>query len=101
MAATDEDAVLVEGDGAAAALLAPRELGDPSFSIAFLSSMRVEKATVPSSRTSTCGVVPRIPMVATGVSIFISPVFATLPAIKVKVPLVRLIRLEFDELFGS
>ena len=101
MAATDEDAVLVEGDGAAAALLAPRELGDPSFSIALLSSMRVEKATVPSSRTSTCGVVPRIPMVATGVSIFMSPVFATLPAIKVKVPLVRLIRLEFDELFGS
>ena len=40
-------------------------------------------------------------MVATGVSIFISPVFATLPATKVKVPLVRLIRLELDVLFGS
>jgi hypothetical protein len=93
------EAVGAEGDGAAVALLA-RPLGDTSFSIAFLSSMSVEK-TVPSSRISTCGVVPRIPMVATGVSIFISPVFATLPAIKVKVPLVRLIRTEFDEPFGS
>ena len=47
------------------------------------------------------GVVPRIPIVATGVSTFMSPVFAMLPATKVNVPLVRLSKLEFDFPFGS
>ena len=47
------------------------------------------------------GVVPRIPIVATGVSIFMSPVFAILPATKVNVPLVRLTKLEFEFPFGS
>ena len=42
-----------------------------------------------------------MPIVATGVSIFMSPVFATLPATKVKVPLVRLNKVELDVLFGS
>ena len=42
-----------------------------------------------------------MPMVATGVSILISPVFAMLPATKVNVPLVRLSRVEFDFPFGS
>ena len=69
--------------------------------MAFLSSIRVENATVPSSRISTCGVVPRIPIVATGVSTFISPVFATLPAIKVNVPFVRLMRVELFDPLGS
>ncbi len=46
--------------------------------------MSVENLTVPSSEISTRGVVPRTPMVATGVSTFMSPVFATLPATKVK-----------------
>src|SRR6266498_5346458 len=65
------------------------------------SSTRVENLTVPSSEISTRGVVPRIPMVATGVSIFISPVFAILPATKVNVPLVRLNKVELDFPFGS
>ena len=46
------------------------------------------------------GVVPRNFMVATGVSIFIPPV-ATLPAMNVNVPLVRLNRVEFEVPFGS
>src|SRR4029434_3508028 len=50
---------------------------------------------------STCGVVPRTPMVATGVSIFISPVLAILPATNVNVPLVRLNNVELDFPFGS
>ena len=54
------------------------------------SSISVENLADPSSAISTCGVVPRMPMVATGVSTFMSPVFATLPATNVNVPLVRL-----------
>ena len=42
-----------------------------------------------------------MPMVATGVSIFMSPVFAILPATKVNVPLVRLNKVELDVPFGS
>src|SRR5438046_9802951 len=74
----------------------------PRFSIALLlfSSIRVENLTVPSSEISTCGVVPRMPMVATGVSIFISPVFATLPAMNVNVPLDRLKNVDFGLPFG-
>ena len=63
--------------------------------------MSVENLTVPSSEISTRGVVPRTPMVATGVSTFISPVFATLPATKVNVPLVKLNKVVLDVLFGS
>src|SRR5262249_1346028 len=65
------------------------------------SSMRVVNLTDPFSEISTWGVVPRIPIVATGVSIFMSPVFAIFPATKVKVPLVRLNRVELDFPFGS
>ena len=57
--------------------------------------------TVPSSEISMCGVVPRTPMVATGVSIFMSPVFAILPATKVNVPLDQLNNVELDFPFGS
>jgi hypothetical protein len=45
--------------------------------------------------------VPRIPMVATGVSSFISPVRATWPATKLNVPLTRLTTAEFDVLLAS
>src|SRR5215475_9140273 len=72
-----------------------------SVTLSLPSSMRVENFTVPSSEISTRGVVPLMPMVATGVSTFMSPVFAILPATKVNVPLVRLSRVEFDLLFGS
>ena len=54
------------------------------------SSMRVENFTEPSSEISTRGVVPLMPIVATGVSTFMSPDLAILPATKVNVPLVRL-----------
>src|SRR5689334_20874285 len=43
---------------------------------------------------STSTAVPRIPMVATGVSTRMSPVFATLPATKLMVPWTMLIRAE-------
>ena len=56
---------------------------------------------MPSSEISTCGVVPRMPIVATGVSTFMSPLFAILPATKVNVPFVRLSNVEFALLFGS
>src|SRR6476620_9309224 len=77
--------------------------GAPGFLATLLlpSSIRVENLTVPSSEISTRGVVPRIPMVATGVSTFILPVFALLPATKVNVPLVRLNKVELDVAFGS
>src|SRR4029077_2174628 len=75
----------------------------PAFSktLSLPSSRSVENFTVPSSEISTCGVVPRMPIVATGVSTFMSPDFAILPATKVKVPFVRLSKVEFDLLFGS
>src|SRR5712691_6282127 len=75
----------------------------PGFFVTLLlpSSMRLENLNVPSSEISMCGVVPRTPIVATGVSIFMSPVFATLPATKVKVHLVRLNKVELDLPFGS
>src|SRR5436309_4712715 len=44
---------------------------------------------------------PRIPMVATGVSTFMSPVFATFPAMKVNVPLAKLMNAELEVPFGS
>src|SRR5262245_10472320 len=72
-----------------------------SVTLALFSSIRLENLTVPSSEISTCGVVPRIPMVATGVSTFISPVLAMPPATKVNVPLERVNRVEFDFPFGS
>src|SRR6476661_3993050 len=72
-----------------------------SVTLSLPSSMRVENFTEPSSEISTRGVVPLMPMVATGVSTFMSPDFAILPATKVNVPLVRLSRVEFDLLFGS
>src|SRR6478672_6585300 len=72
-----------------------------SVTLSLPSSMRVENFTEPSSEISTRGVVPLMPMVATGVSTFMSPLLAILPATKVNVPLVRLSRLEFDLLFGS
>src|SRR5258708_22339020 len=75
--------------------------GAPFVTLLFPSSIRVENFTVPASEISTCGVVPRIPMVATGVSIFMSPVFAILPATKVNVPLLRLNKVELDFPFGS
>src|SRR4051794_40631034 len=65
------------------------------------SSIRVANLTVPSSEISMWGVVPRIPNVATGVSTFMLPVLATLPATKVKVPLVKLIRVELSLPSGS
>ena len=55
----------------------------------------------PIFRDSTWGMVPGKPTVATGVSIFMSPVFATLPATNVNVPLVRLKKVELDFPFGS
>src|SRR6266566_4252094 len=65
------------------------------------SSIRVENLTEPSSEISTCGVVPRMPIVATGVSIFMSPVLAILPATNVNEPLVKLNSVELDFPFGS
>src|ERR1700730_8456515 len=64
-------------------------------------SISVVNLVVPSSAISTRGAVPRIPIVATGVSTFISPVCAISPAMKVNVPLTRFIRLEFELPFGS
>src|SRR5262249_7577908 len=64
------------------------------------SSTKVANFTEPSGDISTRGVVPLMPIVATGVSIFISPVFATAPAINVNAPLTREKKLEFDVLFG-
>jgi hypothetical protein len=49
-------------------------------------SISVENFTVPSSPISTRGVVPRMPIVATGVSTFMLPVFAILPARNVNAP---------------
>ena len=43
---------------------------------------------------STSTAVPRMPMVATGVSTFMSPVFATCPATKLIEPCTRLISAE-------
>jgi len=64
--------------------------------------MSVENLTVPSSENfDSVAWCLELPMVATGVSTFISPVFATLPATKVKVPLVRLNKDPLDVLFGS
>src|SRR5262249_53244991 len=82
-------------------LLTWRCFGPTANGCVFFSSMSVENETEPSSAISTRGVVPRMPMVATGVSTFMSPVFATLPAMNVKVPLVRLNRDELDFLLGS
>src|SRR5689334_15298906 len=89
----------IAGAGDAADLVAPPPNRCMTWSLP--SSMRVENLTDPSSEISTRGVVPRIPMVATGVSTFMSPLFAILPATKVNVPLVRLNSEEFDLLFGS
>ena len=46
---------------------------------------------------STCTAVPRMPMVATGVPTFMSPVCATSPAMKVIEPCTRLMSAEFAE----
>jgi len=61
--------------------------------------MSVENLTEPSFKISTRGAVP--PIVPTGVLTSILPVCATSPAISVKVPLVRLIRLELEWPWGS
>ena len=45
---------------------------------------------------STTPVVPRMPIVATGVAIFMSPSWATLPATKAKVPSTSVNRALFD-----
>jgi hypothetical protein len=66
------------------------------FAARYFFSISVENLTVPSSKISTRGAVPRMPNVPTGVSTFMSPVCATFPAMKLKVPLVRLTRLEFE-----
>ncbi len=58
--------------------------------------MSVENLTEPSFKISTWGVVPRMPIVPTGVVTFMLPDWAIVPAIKVNVPFVRLIRLEFE-----
>ena len=49
----------------------------------------------------TIGVVPRMPMVATGVSIRMLPVGAIWPVTKMKVPWSRLSSREFDDPSGS
>jgi hypothetical protein len=67
----------------------------------YFSSTSVENLTSPFSKISTRGAVPRIPIVPMGVSTFMLPVCATLPAMKVNVPLVRLSRVEFELPFGS
>ena len=46
------------------------------------------------AETSAFTAVPRMPMVATGVSTFMSPVLATWPATKLKVPCTRLMLAE-------
>ncbi len=55
--------------------------------------------TVKSISTSTA--VPRMPMVATGVSIFMSPCLAVSPATKVMVPATRLIKEALLDPLGS
>src|SRR5580658_4105295 len=71
------------------------------FMALYFCSTSVENLVVPSSEISTRGAVPLIPIVPTGVSTFMSPVCATLPAMKVNVPLVKLIKLEFECPLGS
>ena len=67
----------------------------------YFSSMSVENLTEPSFKISTRGAVPRMPIVPTGVSTFMLPLCATAPAMKVNVPLVKLIRLELEWPCGS
>ena len=50
---------------------------------------------------STSTAVPRMPMVATGVSIFMSPCLAVSPATKVMVPATRLSSEELFDPLGS
>src|SRR5262249_46664005 len=77
-------------------------LGEPQAScvrrgpLGYFSSISVENLTEPSFKISTRGAVPRIPIVPTGVLTSMLPVCATSPAIKVNVPLVKLIRLELE-----
>ena len=49
----------------------------------------------------TIGVVPRMPMVATGVVIATEPVFATWPVMKTNVPCTRLIAIALSLRAGS
>ena len=67
----------------------------------YFCSISVENLTEPSFEISTRGAVPRIPIVPTGVLTSMLPVWATSPAMKVNVPLVKLIRLELEWPWGS
>ena len=69
--------------------------------VLYFSSTSVENFTEPSFKISMRGAVPRIPIVPTGVSTFMSPVLAMAPAMKVNVPVVSLNSVEFEWPFGS